>query len=151
MKKRTNSSSAVCRETLPAISTVLLKSLSFGLVLCLSVATPISVAAQKISYKTCMELSQNINMQLPLRINRDVLGTTTYCSNMKGVPSLNYHYETSFVDIDRGEKKRKTQTFCTDKELRFLLQHLNSVVLHYFSSSGVKIGEIEISTKNCAR
>tara|TARA_R110002126_G_C10436630_1_gene498570 strand:+ start:450 stop:833 length:384 start_codon:yes stop_codon:yes gene_type:complete len=126
-----------------------MKSLTFFLVLLLSIVAPTNASAKKISYKTCMKVSQGINEQLPLRINRNVLGTTTYCSNMKGVPSLNYFYETTFTVTDRDEAKKMTQRFCTDKELRFLLEHLNSVVLHYFDPSGRKIDKIEISTKHC--
>jgi hypothetical protein len=111
---------------------------------------PSTAIAQKITYKTCMQISKKINSTYPMTVNRHVVAYSSYCSGISNTPSLHYIYHTQFQNLEAGEHKRLKNIYCTGKKTRLLLEILASVHLHYFSPSGVELAEITISESDCS-
>ena len=120
-----------------------------ALLILLAFLLPSNSYAEKKSFEFCTKLSQSINKEYPMRINKYAVVETSFCSNRKGIPSINYIYETEFVALMPGEIERTRNKYCSETRFHILLEAFKSIILHYYDSSGRKYEEIEISESHC--
>jgi hypothetical protein len=111
--------------------------------------SPNLALAKKITYKLCLQLTEEINSTLPMTVNQNAILISSYCSGKANSPSLHYIYNTQFDELGPGEYKRMQNVYCSSQKTKMLLAVLESVHLHYFSPDGTEFAVIKISEVDC--
>lgn len=114
---------------------------------------PNFVRAETFTLRECNELASEVNAVMS---NMQVDSITILRNAVCFPPAtLNYYYDLTIVatedDIDFAILKRNnTQTWCTDPNMRLLLDSLTSVAYTYRDKNGTYIGQYAIKKSECS-
>ena len=107
--------------------------------------------AAKLSLKVCKKVSAVVNKkQLPQRVDEYSIAQNSYCTLEGEDVILNYKYTMVPVDIDwAAHKQSVVNAWCSRSDLRFLLDDIGKVAMHYYLEKGTHIKTFIFSNRYC--
>jgi hypothetical protein len=113
---------------------------------------PSVVFGKKMSYQTCVKVSDGINQRLPMQTNEYTSLATSYCSSEPSLSNnvtLHYIYTVKYEKISYKERREMRHQFCIGEETRLLLESVDAVSLAYSTNAGKQVATILIKEKMC--